>query len=86
MIAGVGQFAAIQSVAPSLGVDLRPIDVRDAAEIERGVASFAREPNSGLILVSSPVAGLHRDLIIRPPPRTNCPRSTPSITTLPAAG
>ena len=40
MIAGVGQFAAIQSVAPSLGVDLRPMDVRDAAEIERGVASF----------------------------------------------
>ena len=65
MIAGVGQFAAIQSVAPSLGVDLRPIDVRDAAEIERGVASFAREANSGLIVVSSPVAGLHRDLIIR---------------------
>ena len=55
----------IQSVAPSLGVDLRPIDVRDAAEIERGVASFAREANSGLIGVSSSVAGLHRDLIIR---------------------
>ena len=56
MIAGVGQFAAIQSVAPSLGVDLRPIDVRDAAEIERGVASFAREANSGLIAELS-VAG-----------------------------
>ena len=65
MIAGVGQFAAIQSVAPSLGVDLRPIDVRDAAEIERGVSTFARGTNSGLIVASSPVAGLHRDLIIR---------------------
>ena len=65
MIAGVGQFAAIQSVAPSLGVDLRPIDVRDAAEIERGVSAFARGANSGLIVASSPVAGLHRDLIIR---------------------
>jgi putative ABC transport system substrate-binding protein len=65
MIAGVGQFAAIQSVAPSLGVDLRPIDVRDAAEIKRGVSAFARGTNSGLIVASSPVAGLHRDLIIR---------------------
>ena len=40
---GIGQFAAIQSVAPSLGVELDPINVRDAAEIERGVAAFARE-------------------------------------------
>jgi putative ABC transport system substrate-binding protein len=65
MIAGVGQFAAIQSVAPSLRVDLRPIDVRDAAEIERGVSAFVEGTNSGLIVASSPVAGLHRDLIIR---------------------
>jgi putative ABC transport system substrate-binding protein len=65
MIAGVGQFAAIQSVAPSLGVDLRPIDVRDAAEIERGILAFAQGTNRGLIIVSSPLAALHRDLIIR---------------------
>jgi putative ABC transport system substrate-binding protein len=65
MIAGVGQFAAIQSVAPSLGVDLRPIDVRDAAEIERGMLAFAQRTNRGVIVVSSPLAALHRDLIIR---------------------
>ena len=41
---GTGQFAAIQAVAPSLGMELSPIDVRDAGEIERGVAAFAREP------------------------------------------
>src|SRR5262245_13274110 len=47
--AGVGQFAAIQSVAPLLGVELRPVDVRDAGEIERGVTAFAAgEPNGGL--------------------------------------
>ena len=48
--AGIGQFAAIQSMAPSLGVDLTPLDVRDAAEIERAVSAFARAPNGGLIV------------------------------------
>src|SRR5262249_39322915 len=48
--AGVGQFAAIQSVAPLLGVELRPVDVRDAGEIERAVAAFALRSNSGLIV------------------------------------
>jgi putative ABC transport system substrate-binding protein len=65
MVAGVGQFAAIQSVAPSLGIDLQPIDVRDAAEIERALLAFARGTNRGLIVVTSPLAALHRDLIIR---------------------
>jgi putative tryptophan/tyrosine transport system substrate-binding protein len=64
MTAGVGQFAAIQSVAPLLGVELRPIDVRDAGEIERGVSAFARGSNGGLIVASSPSAAAHRDLII----------------------
>ena len=62
--AGVGQFAAIQSVAPLLGVELRPVDVRDAGEIERGVTTFARGSNGGLIVASSPSAAVHRDLII----------------------
>jgi putative tryptophan/tyrosine transport system substrate-binding protein len=44
-IAGTAQFAAIQTVASSLGVELRPVDVRDAGEIERSVAAFARQPN-----------------------------------------
>ena len=63
--AGIGQFAAIQAVAPSFGVELSPIDVRDAGEIERAVAAFAREPNGGLIVTASGVGGQrHRDLII----------------------
>ena len=51
--AGIGQFAAIQSVAPSLGVEVSPINVRDAGEIERAVAAFARAPNGGLIVTAS---------------------------------
>ena len=64
MTAGVGQFAAIQSVAPLLGIELRPVDVRDAGEIERGVTAFASGSNGGLIVASSPSAAVHRDLII----------------------
>jgi putative tryptophan/tyrosine transport system substrate-binding protein len=62
--AGVGQFAAIQSVAQSLAVELRPIDARDAGEIERSVAAFARSPNGGLIVAPSASEGPHHDLIV----------------------
>jgi putative ABC transport system substrate-binding protein len=62
--AGTGQFGAIQSVAPSFGVELSPFNVRDAAEIERGVTAFARSPNGGLIVPGSGLAAAHRDLII----------------------
>src|SRR3954453_12330343 len=61
---GIGQFAAIQAVAPSLGVDLTPVDARDAFEIERAVMAFARSGNGGLIVTASPVALRHRDLIV----------------------
>jgi putative ABC transport system substrate-binding protein len=61
---GIGQFGAIQAVAPSLGVELSPVDVRDASEIERAVTSFARSGNGGLIGTPSPLATRHRDLII----------------------
>ena len=60
---GIGQFAAVQTVAPSLGVELTPVDARDAPEIERAVAAFARSGDSGLIVTPSPVANRHRDLI-----------------------
>jgi len=63
--AGVGQFAVIQSVAPSLGVDVSPVNIRDAAEIERDIAAFASIPNGGLILTSTPLANHYRDFIIR---------------------
>jgi putative ABC transport system substrate-binding protein len=61
---GPGQFAAIQAVAPSLGVELRPVDTRDAGEIERAIGTFAQGANSGLIVTGSTGAALHRDLII----------------------
>ena len=54
--AGIGQFAVIQSVAPSLGVEVSPVNVRDAGEIERAVAAFARSPNGGLIVTASALA------------------------------
>jgi putative tryptophan/tyrosine transport system substrate-binding protein len=62
--AGPGQFGAIQAVAPSLGVDLRAVDVRDAGEIERAIAAFAQGSNGGLIVTGSPAAAFHRALII----------------------
>ena len=63
--AGSGGFAAIQTAAPGLGVEATPIGVRDADEIERGVSSFARGENGGLIVVGPPSSiALHRDLII----------------------
>jgi putative ABC transport system substrate-binding protein len=59
------QFGAIQGVAPSLRVEVSPINVRDASEIERTVAAFARAPNGGLIATSGGAGvTLHRDLII----------------------
>jgi putative ABC transport system substrate-binding protein len=61
---GIGQFAAVQAVAPSLGVELSPVDARDAPEIERAVTAFARSSNGGLIVTASPAAPLHRDLIV----------------------
>ena len=61
---GIGQFGAIQTVAPSLGVEVRPVNVRDATEIARDVAAFARAPNGGLIVTASAVTQRHRELII----------------------
>ena len=62
--AGLGQFAAIQSVAPSLGLEVTPINVRDPGEIERDVAAFARLPNGGLIVTGSALAAVHSGLIV----------------------
>jgi len=64
LAAGVGQFAVIQSVAPSVGMEVSAIDVQDAPEIERVVARFASAPNGGLIVTSSALAVVHMDLII----------------------
>jgi len=61
---GIGQMAAIQGVASVFGLELRPVGVRDADEIERAVTAFAREPNGGLIVLPSPLSFVQRDLII----------------------
>src|SRR4029077_19714517 len=61
---GIGQFGAIQSAAPSLGLEATPFNVRDAGEIERDIAAFARSANGGLIVTAAPRALIHRDLII----------------------
>jgi putative tryptophan/tyrosine transport system substrate-binding protein len=60
---GVGMLGAIQSVAPSLGVELRPLGVHDAGEIEHAITAFARSPNGGLIVTGSTLAVVHRNLI-----------------------
>ena len=62
--AGIGQWAVIQAAASSLAVELTPVNASDPAEVERAVASFAREPNGGLIVVVSSWATVHRDIII----------------------
>jgi putative ABC transport system substrate-binding protein len=61
---GSGQLGAIQGAAPSFRVELFPVDVRDAGDIERAVAAFARAPNGGLIVTASAEAVVHRDLIV----------------------
>jgi putative tryptophan/tyrosine transport system substrate-binding protein len=61
---GIGQFGALQAAAPSLGVELSPVDVHDEREIERAVTAFARTPNGGLIVTAAPLATGHRNLII----------------------
>jgi putative ABC transport system substrate-binding protein len=62
--AGAGQFGAIQAVAPMLGVEVSPINVRDAGEIERAITGFARSSNDGLIVTASSLARIHRTLVI----------------------
>jgi putative tryptophan/tyrosine transport system substrate-binding protein len=62
--AGSGLFAAIQTVAPLFGVELTSVGVRDASEIERGIAAFAGEPNGGLIVPVPSSVAFHRELLI----------------------
>jgi ABC-type uncharacterized transport system substrate-binding protein len=64
LTAGGGQLGVIQAVAPSVGVEVTPVNVRDAGEIERAITAFARSPNGGLVVTGSTLAGVHRDLII----------------------
>ena len=63
-ITGIGQFAVIQSVARSVGVEVSPLNLRDAGETERAVTAFARSSNAGLIVAASALASVQRNLII----------------------
>jgi putative ABC transport system substrate-binding protein len=74
---GIAQFAAIQAVAPSLQMELSPVDVRDASEIERAVTAFADQPNGGLIATTSASTAIHRELIIALAARHNLPAVYP---------
>jgi putative ABC transport system substrate-binding protein len=76
--AGIGQFAVIQSAAPSVGIEVIPVSVRDAGEIERAVTGFARSPGRGLILTASALGNFHRDLVIALAARHKLPALYPS--------
>src|SRR5262245_35940740 len=85
--AGSAGFAAIQTVAPSFGVELTPVGVRAADEIEHGIAAFARGPNDGLIMVGPPSsAQAHRDLIIALAARHRLPAVYPATFFVTAGG
>ena len=75
---GLGLFGAIQTAAPSLGVEVNAVNVRDAGEIERVVAAFARSGNGGLIVTGSPLAEVHRDLIVTLAARLKLPAVYPT--------
>src|SRR5262249_1159926 len=79
LTSGGGQLGSLQSAAQSAGMELRPVGVREADEMERGIAAFAGMPNGGLIVTSSSLANFHRPLIISlaaqyPPPPPICRR------------
>jgi len=70
---GIGQFAVIQSVAPSVGIEVSPIDLREPNQIERAIATFARRPNGGIIQVASGIGAANVNLIIAAAARYNLP-------------
>jgi len=71
--AGPGQFGVLQAFAPSLGLELRPVELRDADEIERSINAFAKGENDGLIVTGSPAATANRDLIVELAARRRLP-------------
>jgi putative ABC transport system substrate-binding protein len=73
LTAAIAQFAALQAVAPSLRMELVPLNFRDQADIERVVASFARSQSDGMIVTSGPLAAVHRKTIIATAARHKLP-------------
>ena len=70
---GIGQFAVIQAVAPSVGIEVSPIDVREPDQIERAIATFAQSPNGGIILAASGIGASNANLIITAAARYKLP-------------
>jgi putative ABC transport system substrate-binding protein len=83
---GIGQFDALRAVAPSLGVELSAVDVRDAGEIERGIAAFARGMNGGLIVTGNALALAHREQIVALAARHRLPAVYPARIYTPVGG
>jgi len=71
--AALGQVGAVQAAGPGLGIEVRPLTVRDAASIEAGVTSFAHTPNGGMIVVAGALPQQHRDLLIAVTARAKLP-------------
>jgi putative ABC transport system substrate-binding protein len=84
--AGVGQFAVIQSVASSIGLDVRPVNVRDAGEIERAITATARSPKAGLVVTASASSLVHSGLIITLAERHKLPAVYPRRSFVAAGG
>ena len=84
--AGIGQFAVIQSVASSIGVDVSPVNLRDASEIERAVGAFARAPNGGLVVTASALSLVHSELILALAARYKLPAIYPRRSFVVAGG
>jgi putative ABC transport system substrate-binding protein len=84
--AGIGQFAVIQSVASSIGVDVSPVNLRDAGEIERAVTAFARSANGGLVATASALSLVHSELILALAARHKLPAMYPRRTFVVAGG
>ena len=70
---GIGQFAVVQAVAPSVGIEVRPIDLREPNQIERAIATFAQRPNIGIILTAGPTVVANVNLIIAAAARYKLP-------------
>jgi putative ABC transport system substrate-binding protein len=83
---GIGQFGAIQALAPSLGMELSPVDIRDAGEIERAVTAFARALNGGLVVTGSAAAIVHRELVATLAARHHLPAVYPGRYSVAAGG
>jgi putative ABC transport system substrate-binding protein len=72
-VAGIGQFAVIQAVAPSVGIEVSPIDLQEPNQIERAIATFAQSPNGGIILTASGIGAVNVNLIIAAAARYKLP-------------